>query len=183
MRVMGVLDGFPKFTIGVGGGAAVIKCQHCLAEMDNGAIFCDFCGRELSASVQSSGQTAQPVFPNAAAAPASPEAERAPSVIVLRLATGQRFTLRGKPDYTIGRIGLGRERPDVDLAQWYGYEVGVSREHVMIHVRQEGVFIEDMGSRNETIHNNFRLMERQWYPLKDGDEIRLGGIVLTVEFQ
>ena len=69
------------------------------------------------------------------------------------------------------------------MAQWYGYEAGVSREHLAIHVRREGVFIEDMDSRNETIHNGFRLLPRQWYPLRDNDEIRLGAIVLHVDFQ
>lgn len=166
--------------------------------MDNGAIFCDFCGRELNPAAQPPRPTAPPAFPNIPGAPAShPPAShplathppatrgpaRAPSVITLRLATGQQFTLHGKTDYTIGRIGVGRERPDVDLAQWYGYEAGVSREHLTIHVRPEGVFIEDMGSRNETIHNNYRLMAHQWYPLRDGDEVRLGAIVLSVEFQ
>lgn len=166
----------------------MMKCQHCQAEMDNGAIFCDFCGHELSARQQSPRQTAQPVTPNVTGAPAPrPQSEhetiRLPSEITLQLATGQRFTLRGKADFTIGRIGEGRERPDIDLAQWYGYEAGVSREHLAIHVRREGVFIEDMDSRNETIHNGFRLLPRQWYPLRDNDEIRLGAIVLHVEFQ
>jgi pSer/pThr/pTyr-binding forkhead associated (FHA) protein len=101
-----------------------------------------------------------------------------PSAIVLQLASSQSFTLRGKTDYVVGRIGVGREPPDVDLAPWYGYEGGVSREHMAIHVRQEGVFVEDLDSRNETIHNGFRLMPLQWYPLRDGDEIRLGAITL-----
>jgi hypothetical protein len=158
--------------------------------MDNGAIFCDFCGHELSAGSQPRRTPAlHHTIATGAPAPNLPVergtesgTERLPSVIVLQLATGQQFMLRGKADYTVGRIGMGREPPDVDLAQWYGYEAGVSREHLAIHVRREGVFVEDMDSRNETIHNGYRLMPRQWYPLHDGDEIRLGAIVLRAEF-
>lgn len=151
--------------------------------MDNGAVFCDFCGQELSArpkhnrSTPLSGGLTAPDAPRVSL-PVPREAARLPSAIVLQLTPSQSFTLRGKTDYVVGRIGVGREPPDVDLAPWYGYEGGVSREHMAIHVRQEGVFVEDLGSRNETIHNGFRLMPRQWYPLRDGDEIRLGAITL-----
>lgn len=108
---------------------------------------------------------------------------RQPVAIMMRMTIGQQFVLRGRSDYAIGRLGVGRDQPDVDLAAWYGYEAGVSREHVAIHVREEGVFVEDMDSANETIHNGFRLMPRQWYPLGDGDELKLGAIVLRVSFQ
>lgn len=166
-----------------------MKCEHCLAEMDNGAIFCDFCGHELSVRRHASRPTALPVTPVPTGVPVAPqpqierEVERLPSAIALQLVSGQGFILRGKADYVIGRVGVGRERPDVDLAQWYGYEAGVSREHLAVHVRREGVFIEDMDSRNETIHNGYRLLPRQWYPLRDGDELRLGAIILRVAFQ
>jgi pSer/pThr/pTyr-binding forkhead associated (FHA) protein len=155
--------------------------------MDNGAIFCDFCGHELSArpkpmrSTPLSGSLAVPYAPSVSP-PTAREVARLPNAIVLQLTQNQRFTLRGKADYIVGRIGVGREPPEVDLAAWYGYEGGVSREHMAIHVRPEGVFIEDLDSRNETIHNGFRLMPRQWYPLRDGDEIRLGAITLRVAF-
>jgi len=155
--------------------------------MDNGAIFCDYCGQELNArpkakrSTPLSGGLTAPNAPRVSP-PAAREAERPPSAIVLQLNPNLRFTLHGKADYIVGRIGVGREPPDVDLAAWYGYEGGVSREHMAIHVRPEGVFVEDLDSRNETIHNGFRLMPRQWYPLRDGDEIRLGAMTVRVAF-
>ncbi len=167
----------------------MMKCQHCLAEMDNGAVFCDFCGHELSARQRSSRQTTLPVTPVQTSVPIAPhpqierEVERLPNAIALQLVSGQVFLLQGRVNYIVGRIGAGREPPDVDLAQWYGYEAGVSREHLAIHVRREGVFIEDMDSRNETSHNGYRLVPHQWYPLRDGDELRLGAIVLRVSFQ
>jgi pSer/pThr/pTyr-binding forkhead associated (FHA) protein len=56
----------------------------------------------------------------------------------------------------------------------------VSRQHAAIHVEPEGVFIEDLESLNETIRNGYRLLPRQRYPLTDGDELRLGSIVVLV---
>jgi pSer/pThr/pTyr-binding forkhead associated (FHA) protein len=106
-----------------------------------------------------------------------------PVVIVLTLPNGERFALRGKSEYTIGRLGADQARPDVDLARSYGYEAGVSRQHIMIHSRMDGVFVEDLESRNETVHNGYRLLPQQWYPLRDGDELRLGAIILHVSFE
>ncbi len=184
----------------------MILCQHCQTQMDDGAIFCDVCGHELAPAAQNNGQTPQPPLnprkptaapvatpgqrytPVAQAAPGPRSTPRAPSgpppaAIVLRMSNGQRFTLRGKTDYMIGRLGAENAQPDVDLASYYGFEAGVSREHVMIHVRPDGVFVEDRESRNETVQNGYRLLPQQWYPLYEGDELRLGAIVLYVSFE
>lgn len=101
--------------------------------------------------------------------------------IRLRLSTGKTFELAGKSDYLIGRRDPRMDRmPDVDLTEWNGAAYGVSRQHAMIYVTEDGVWIEDLESLNETIRNEFRLMPRQRYPLEDGDELRLGSIALLV---
>jgi pSer/pThr/pTyr-binding forkhead associated (FHA) protein len=101
--------------------------------------------------------------------------------IRLRLSSGKTFELTGKPDYLIGRRDPRLDRmPDIDLTEWNGAAYGVSRQHAMIHVTDDGVWIEDLESLNETIRNEFRLMPRQRYPLADGDELRLGSITLLV---
>lgn len=103
------------------------------------------------------------------------------SRIRLMLANGKVFELSGKSDYLIGRRDPRLDRmPDVDLTDWNGAAYGVSRQHAMIYVSEDGVWIEDLESLNETIRNEFRLMPRQRYPLADGDELRLGSITLVV---
>jgi hypothetical protein len=93
----------------------------------------------------------------------------------VRLNSGQTFDLRGKVEYLIGRRDdeLGA-RPDLDTTAFGGVDAGVSRLHALIHARHEGYFIEDLGSTNETLLNFFRLMPKQLYPLKDGDQLRFG---------
>lgn len=99
----------------------------------------------------------------------------------LRLSNGKTFELSGKSDYLIGRRDPQLERmPDIDLTDWNGAACGVSRQHAMIYVTNDGVWVEDLESLNETIRNEFRLMPRQRYPVVDGDELRLGSINLLV---
>jgi len=48
----------------------------------------------------------------------------------------------------------------------------ISRNHAQVSNTLEGVFIEDLGSKNGTYHNNKRVLSRQ--PLEDGDTIQIG---------
>ena len=71
--------------------------------------------------------------------------------------------------------------PDVDLAEHDGERNGVSRRHARILLRSDGVYLEDLNSTNFTFLNNNKLYPGQPYPLKYGDEIRLG--LLTLEYR
>jgi len=53
----------------------------------------------------------------------------------------------------------------------------VSRHHARIVISRTGVTIEDLGSMNGTVVSGERLVDR--HELREGDEIRLGTIVLT----
>lgn len=180
----------------------MIICNRCHAQMDDGSIFCDVCGNELASTPSRMWPTAPPRAGAPLPAPIAPAPQQggpprqsaaSPTpngpppivspVVVLRLANGKRFVLRGKSEYTVGRIGADRGAPDVDLADVYGFEAGVSREHVLIQVRPDGVFVQDLESRNETVQNGYRLLPQQWYPLRDGDELKLGALTLFVSFE
>jgi pSer/pThr/pTyr-binding forkhead associated (FHA) protein len=104
-------------------------------------------------------------------------------LVVLQLSIGQRIVLSGKTVYTIGRASAEHPEPDVDLEHYYGPQAGISRQHVHIYIEDDGAFIEDLDSTNETIQNGYRLMAGQRYPLHNGDELRLGGSVLRVIFE
>ncbi len=170
----------------------MMTCHHCNAQTAQDALICDTCGAELSSQAPSQRNTG----PNAATGvtlpvpiapiprlPATPATWTPPRALALRLRNGQRFILSGKSDYTIGRTRAGSPPPDVDLSRAHGTEAGVSREHISVHIRANGVFVEDLESKNETIHNGYRLLPRQWYPLHDGDELMLGEITLYVAFE
>jgi len=99
---------------------------------------------------------------------------------LLLLETGAelRLTTR-KAELLIGRSDPARNiYPDVDLASNGGETLGVSRTHARLVSQGSQVFIEDLNSTNFTFLNNQRLQPGQRYPLKQGDEIRLGLLVM-----
>lgn len=72
--------------------------------------------------------------------------------------------------------------PDVDLTADRAMEHGVSREHACIFRRGNGVEVEDLASTNGTMLNGTRLAPYLPVPLKDGDQLQLGKLLIEVSF-
>jgi FHA domain len=90
----------------------------------------------------------------------------------------------------ITKLTIGREDPDtrespvVDLKDCKAIEKGVSRRHAAIIRRDTGTLsLVDQESDNGTYLNGQRLVPNQPRILRDGDEIRLGHLVLYVRFE
>jgi pSer/pThr/pTyr-binding forkhead associated (FHA) protein len=83
----------------------------------------------------------------------------------------------GRRDPTSGGM------PDVDLTPYAGYRMGVSRRHAAIRLQEKRLDVSDLGSSNGTFLNGTRLSAHRPYQLRDGDEIRLGQMVMKVFFQ
>jgi len=73
--------------------------------------------------------------------------------------------------------------PDVDLTEDLAVEYGVSREHACIFQRGSMVVVEDLGSTNGTLLNRERLAPFLPQPLKDGDQLQLGELLIEVRFK
>jgi ribosomal protein L32 len=73
--------------------------------------------------------------------------------------------------------------PDVDLTAYAGYRMGVSRRHAAIRLQEKHLHVSDLGSSNGTFLNGTRLNAHRPYQLRDGDEVRLGQMVLKLFFQ
>ena len=60
----------------------------------------------------------------------------------------------------------------------------MSRRHAIIIQNEENkaLYIEDLSSTNGTRINNFALEPRRRYRLRDGDQLELGRIHMTVRF-
>lgn len=90
----------------------------------------------------------------------------------------------------ITEIGIGRRDPDtgvrptLDLEPFGAIEKGVSRRHAVIIRRDTGSLqIVDRGSPNGTFLNGQRLVPHQPRILRDGDELRIGMMTLSVRFE
>lgn len=72
--------------------------------------------------------------------------------------------------------------PEIDLQPFGAADMGVSRRHAVIIRREGALNIMDAGSYNGTYLNGQRLVPNQPRILRDGDDLRLGHLVLHVKF-
>lgn len=73
--------------------------------------------------------------------------------------------------------------PDIDLTADLAMEFGVSREHACIYRRGNAIEVEDLASTNGTMLNGTRLSPYLPVPLKDGDQLQLGKLLIEVSFE
>lgn len=90
---------------------------------------------------------------------------------------------------TVNELVIGRYDPDtnhspeIDLQNYGANEKGVSRRHATIIRRDGSLSIVDQGSHNGTYLNGQRLVAHQPRILRDGDDVRLGHLVLRIKFE
>jgi len=82
----------------------------------------------------------------------------------------------GRPDKSTNAT------PDLDLSPYHGAELGVSRYHAEIVLKDGEYFLKDMGSRNGTWINQDKIQPYRQMPLNDNDQIRFGHFTLLVKF-
>jgi hypothetical protein len=148
-------------------------------ENPEGSAFCDECGERLDVvSVQASPAAVAPSPPPVAPAPAV--TAEAPKLVVE--ADNTTFDLAGKTEIVIGREDpVSNIYPDVDLTPHGGEEGGVSRLHAKLFVTSGQYLIEDQNSTNFTFVNRQKLAPKTPTPVKDGDEIRLGRVIMKFQ--
>lgn len=71
--------------------------------------------------------------------------------------------------------------PDIDLGAFGGGDQGVSREHLFFKLDGERVVVVDNNSANGTRLNGQTLKPGEAYPVRNGDELKLGLMELQVE--
>jgi pSer/pThr/pTyr-binding forkhead associated (FHA) protein len=89
-----------------------------------------------------------------------------------------------KGDVVIGRKdNASTLTPEVDLAPFAAYQMGVSRQHAVIRLENDLLNLYDLDSRNGTYVNAKKALPNQPLKLHDGDEIRLGKMILRIYFR
>jgi len=164
-------------------------CPNCGATVEPTDIFCDNCGQALSPGTGFPAEPQRPAAELSAASvaegliveqeapePSSPAIS--PRLVVQ--STGAKLNLvPGRSEYLIGREDpVSGSFPDIDLVPYGGEEGGVSRRHARIARHGMDFTIEDMNSVNYTFVNRQKLAPGVAQPLRDGDELRLGRVVL-----
>lgn len=170
----------------------MVTCEHCGYDNPDEEILCVRCGLPVRALPFS-----EPPFGEDVGATRRLVLSAATSVPrwgTARLGDERRllFHIRGhdKPlvIQVVDRVELGRtdtqtgEVPDISLDEYGASELGVSRRHAALLIEDGSLKVVDLGSANATFINGQKLMPSQSRILRDGDELRLGKMVVRVQF-
>lgn len=159
----------------------MIKCPFCNSVYPENTLFCEECGSYLAPS---SGQATDPLNNAEGDEEAADQSAGAFTSLVLSIEDGGRIELPLTKEVVIGRLDASHAVfPDVDLTNEQGTEKGVSRRHARISRRDDQVFLEDLNSLNGTFLNATRLVPELPYPLKGGDQVQLGKLILTINLK
>lgn len=71
--------------------------------------------------------------------------------------------------------------PDIDLGPYGAEELGVSRQHLTLELDGDRIVAIDNDSANGTRLNDDIMVAHESYPIRDGDEIKLGLMALKIE--
>lgn len=160
-------------------------CLNCTHENREGVLFCEACGVMLG--TLSAAETAKldtgdvPTTLNWGTATFG-----AGTAIIFHVANFSKPIIFRQP---VDTIALGRTDrdggsvPDLDLTPYGALEKGVSRLHARIERVDNNIMLADLGSRNATFLNGQRVSSTQPRLLRDGDEIRLGGLAIRIYFR
>ncbi len=157
----------------------MIKCPFCQSVYPENTLFCVECGSYLAPS---DGQSTDPLqrsnveYGQAGGGPFK--------ILVLSIEGRGSIELPLSKEVVLGRLDPTRAIfPDVDLSDEEGVDKGISRRHARISQRGGQVFVEDLNSLNGTFLNATRLIPEMPYPLKDGDQVQLGKLTVTVHLK
>jgi hypothetical protein len=96
----------------------------------------------------------------------------------------EEVTLNEDQIVTVGRIDLSTGfRPGIDLTPYDAQKRGVSREHIRLHLKEQRIYVTDLGSSNGTMLAGKRLTPQEPTLLRNGDELLLGGLAVKVLFE
>jgi len=104
------------------------------------------------------------------------EADGKNTPIVLRPSQKQPLTF-GRDD------AKSKERPDIDLVPYGGFQNGISRIHASLELAGKRMTICDKGSSNGTFLNDAKLDSNEKHQIRDGDTLRLGQMKLKISFK
>jgi ribosomal protein S27E len=157
-----------------GRGVMAVHCPECGFVNPEGANYCQKCGAYLARPEGGDDGSTMTYKVNEETGEYLPvdideEVAQAGAALVIRSGggrAGESFTLEDE------RMSIGRT-PDAAV---FLDDVTVSRNHALLVHRQDGYYIDDLGSLNGTYVNRRRIESHR---LEDGDEIQIGKYKLS----
>lgn len=167
------------------------QCPHCGTPQMNGTIFCADCGGSLLVTAMRKETTASlgqhlkgldlPVQPTVVPAP-TPPSTAGYTIRLVVLNSGRRLTFDVSEELLVGRKDNAKGIfPDIDLALDGGYDAGVSRRHAVLAFQNNICVVQDLDSANGTFINGQRIPPHVPTPIRHGDELKFGTLLLRFE--
>ena len=159
-------------------------CPVCHHKNAYGALICTRCGTPLLQAVKSSLMTRRvPTRTEGIGKVQSTVTDLQPDTLAILLEGKlEPILFQRLHKVMLGRTDTPVGMPLVDLTIYDGLLLGVSRKHATITHESDAYTIEDVGSTNGTWVDNTQIEANKPQPLHDGDEVRLGQLVLHVFF-
>jgi len=168
----------------------MFACPTCGFKNHEGALFCEACGTYFHtggvlATNAIRGDTASRPGPSGFPQSTSDSGNGETLLILTSEADGRRYILEVRDaTYLLGRSDRkSRLFVDIDLTGEDGQAYGVSRRHARVHFINGHFLLEDLESLNGTYLNARKLRPYLQEVLHNGDEIKLGSLVLKVSFE
>lgn len=163
-----------------------IECPDCGKRSEAGEPFCYSCGHIFKTT---DGKVNTRLFTDAPHEIFSDDYFGDESLLLLTIPDQAKgFTLR--PQTRSGMMLVGRatnstDKIDLDLSEVNAAQMGVSRQHLALEYdpNSSAIQIHDMGSANGTKVNGQRLHPKEVRVLRNGDELRLGRLVVLVKYR
>lgn len=168
------------------GGTMWVECRHCGRKNRAADVFCYACGQllDLGATEQDTRH-----FADATDRLFNDEYFGTDSVLVLTVRDSE-LSYELRPQLRQHELVIGRSadnsamRPDVDLNDADGANLGVSRLHLALRYETSDNTIQvyDLGSANGSFINGQKLHPKELRLLRNHDELRLGRLILNIKY-
>lgn len=163
----------------------MIKCSDCGASQYEGTLFCEECGSFL-APAESEETAVLPFTGHSYRTPPPPlppqKLDTAAAIHTLTIhipSSRRRLRLTLTEELLVGRADdAANLHPEIDLTQDNGAQKGVSRQHAVFRIYEDGVALVDLHSTNGTRLNGYLLPAERPFPVKSGDEVRFGDLLI-----
>jgi pSer/pThr/pTyr-binding forkhead associated (FHA) protein len=164
-------------------------CPFCKLKNRVEAIICEHCGRSFISGSDNHPTTEDvkdetKYFDKSLKEKIEHVSKEAPveGIAIYILDRTQPIEVRLEDEFVIGRLTEPTEEKVVDLTAYNGYDLGVSRRHLLIQRAGKGYHAIDLFSTNGTWVNEVSLMPQHPFPLKSGSQIRLGKLRIFIVF-
>ena len=166
--------------------SSIKTCPICHSENDNNVMVCRHCGASLDEKKYST--ITNPIIKvNYSNKPKELYVDEAiipkQGIAVYFAETTKPFVVRTDREFVVGRSLIQTSEPMLDLSDFDGFKMGLSRRHAMIRQAGSGYEVIDLHSTNGTWLNDERLVPYAPYPLPSGSRLLLSRIRLYVFYR